>query len=194
MRNTSSRSIWQIKGTRCSFYKCTRHKIQTNSWRSALLYINWNCIYLRNKKFPWDSFKTKVLPPISHDFDFSAFNNPSAFSGGQARAEDNCIAEITYSGSSISISLNGLKSYEVTLKWKVYIYDLSQRTAFTTYSSTFSNTNTQLQNNFTVSSTFNQCSNNTLVFVETKSLTISSILIDQNIFTLSHLTQPLAIS
>ena len=101
------------------------------------------------------------------------------------RSEDNCIWETVVGGSSVSFNLSSLQSYEVTLKWKVYLFGISAGNS-TTYTFSFNNSQHQFHQNITASTIFNNCSVEKNVFVHKHTLTISAILLDFNTVTLNH--------
>jgi hypothetical protein len=90
----------------------------------------------------------------------------------------------------VSFDLSGLQSYEVVLKWKVYLYNVGVGSAEVSYSLSFRNSGNNITRQFSTSLA-SSCSSS-LVFVDSNSSTLSGVILDSNTLSLSAPALPSA--
>lgn len=94
----------------------------------------------------------------------------------------------------IWISLQSLQSYQVVIKWKVYIYNLSNNISSYSYNVTFNNSRSSLTSSFDATYCVNNCNGSTSVCISKASLSIENIILDSNQMTFSSSLASMGIS
>ena len=136
---------------------------------SSAYILNQHCIPIYN-----------LMQGASYQLFYTAFNNPTFFSG-TLRTSSGCLLEtISASNNFISVSLSSLQSYEITLKWKIYIFSLPNNQQSIAYDVTFNNSLWTNTYNFNASYCINNCNSSTSVCIDKGTLNIGNIILDRN--------------
>ena len=121
-----------------------------------------------------------LIQGASFQLYYTAYNNPTFFSG-TTTLSSGCLLETlsTSTSGQISITLASLQSYEVTIQWKVYLYNLANSTQSMPYQVTFNNSQSTLSYAYNATYCLSNC-NGSSVCISKASVDISSVILSSN--------------
>lgn len=137
--------------------------------------MNYHCIPIYN-----------LMQGASYQLFYTAYNNPTFFSGSLVSSSGCLLESMSISNTGqLSINLNSLQSYEITLKWKVYLFSLPNNLYSLPYDVTFNNTMWSMTYEFNSTYCINNCNGSSSVCINKGSIDIANIILNSNQLTFS---------